>query len=413
MSRWKSFAVRSGVLLLILGGMPLLWYQSHYAQPLAPPTEKKLPSPNGYDTLIQATEAQVGQVRWVPPPDSYKESLAERKKLLAANQRFLDRTRDAIAQEFMVTDSYSEVGTYADHLGQLYFLGQTYADSGNYSEALRCALDMLELGLMAPRGGDLTAREAGHLYEKYGRQLAWQIVEHIEGKSAREAALRLEKMEEKRWPLPESLREELQHRNNGSRFLEFKDGPIFLWERLALGNTETYSQSYPTTRDTTPFWERVKTVYGGPKALEDAAATWVKWAEEQADRPWNPARSWGIPDGPLSQESFLQTHYSDLELSEAYTRTESSLLRGYLALHAYKREHGAYPESLATLVTKGYLHRVTPDPFSSTFDPLQYQPGGKLWSVGPDGKDNGGKSNGVEAGEWTSGQPSGDVLPRM
>jgi hypothetical protein len=62
------------------------------------------------------------------------------------------------------------------------------------------------------------------------------------------------------------------------------------------------------------------------------------------------------------------------------------MTRAGLALFEYKRTHGAFPETLATL---GLCDLI--DPFAN--QPLHYRPEGEgfvLYSVGEDGKDNGG-----------------------
>ena len=72
--------------------------------------------------------------------------------------------------------------------------------------------------------------------------------------------------------------------------------------------------------------------------------------------------------------------------------TQNALLAVSFALRAYRLDHGAYPATLAAL-TPAYLSRVPDDPFAIS-GPLRYKrQGGKyvLYSVGPDGKDNGGK----------------------
>jgi hypothetical protein len=69
---------------------------------------------------------------------------------------------------------------------------------------------------------------------------------------------------------------------------------------------------------------------------------------------------------------------------------DNRLLATTLALRAYRLDHGAYPASLETLAPK-YLPSVPQDPFGS--GALRYRltsSGYSLYSVGPDGKDDGG-----------------------
>lgn len=95
---------------------------------------------------------------------------------------------------------------------------------------------------------------------------------------------------------------------------------------------------------------------------------------------------------------------------DAATRTaESAVLRrdgllAGLALELFRRDHGAYPESLDALVP-AYLPAVPPDRF--TGEPLHYrlidgQP--RLWSVGADRNDDGGVAPAESRGDeirWT------------
>ncbi|HEX9998358.1 MAG TPA: hypothetical protein VGB45_14565, partial [Abditibacterium sp.] len=70
---------------------------------------------------------------------------------------------------------------------------------------------------------------------------------------------------------------------------------------------------------------------------------------------------------------------------------QNLLLR--LALRAYRLENGTYPEKISQLAPK-YLKKVPVDPFGKG-EIWRYKRNGDTflaWSVGPDGKDDGGKS---------------------
>ena len=76
------------------------------------------------------------------------------------------------------------------------------------------------------------------------------------------------------------------------------------------------------------------------------------------------------------------------------------LARLAFALAAYKADKGQYPPDLASLA-KEYVREVPADLF--TGKPLIYKPDGGgylLYSVGPDGKDDGGKRFGPESRGW-------------
>ncbi len=90
------------------------------------------------------------------------------------------------------------------------------------------------------------------------------------------------------------------------------------------------------------------------------------------------------------------------EQSAKRNQAKMRLLIGELAVQQYRLEHGSAPEKLADLVP-GCLPAVPIDPYSG--NPLIYRPtssGYDLYSVGPDGVDDGGKpmERGVSLDIW-------------
>ncbi len=77
--------------------------------------------------------------------------------------------------------------------------------------------------------------------------------------------------------------------------------------------------------------------------------------------------------------------------SDTKSRTQNNLLMVALALRAYKMEHEKYPAALTELAPE-YLEQIPNDPFSLkkafpySLQGEQYS----LYSIGPDGEDNGG-----------------------
>jgi len=82
------------------------------------------------------------------------------------------------------------------------------------------------------------------------------------------------------------------------------------------------------------------------------------------------------------------------ELKDKTVVAHERLLAGELALRSCQLEQGRVPARLGDLVTN-YLSKVPEDPF--TRQPLMYRPQGTNWllySVGPDGVDDGGRPAG-------------------
>jgi hypothetical protein len=79
---------------------------------------------------------------------------------------------------------------------------------------------------------------------------------------------------------------------------------------------------------------------------------------------------------------------------DLYNQTLSSQMLCELALHTYHARHHAYPSSLKALVPQ-YLSKLPDDPFaaSGTFGYTRIKRGYRLYSIGPDGIDDGGKAS--------------------
>lgn len=392
MSRWKRIVVSAGVPLLLLSGATAQWYQSHYVAPFAPPPAQKLPFPNGYDTLQQAMRL-LDPVKIDQYP--YTNYISARQQFLSANKDSMAKTREALTQGYMMPRvTYTPpVYTGMSHQDMLMRVAQIHAESGNSPEAMQCCLDTMELGIVMPRGGDFTAREAGHLYEVRGRRGAWSLADHIDVATARRAIQRLETMEKRRWPLAESLREHLRLRALTPDINNFKKGPVFVWEKMVLETTGK-TDTNPLKEKAETLWNRAKAVYYGPTPAVDSTQALIQTWQERFKQPWQP------------QQEEQTSQYSYQKFADVFQRTQSLLLRTYLALHVHHLERGNYPESLEDLVAGGYLKSIPVDPFSPTGALLRYNPsGGKLWSVGPDARDNNGQDGNDQNDNGYTGIP--------
>ena len=96
-----------------------------------------------------------------------------------------------------------------------------------------------------------------------------------------------------------------------------------------------------------------------------------------------------LPTDPVNQ--ILLSGFGQVRMREVEADTQNALLLTTLALRAYSLDHGAYPPTLAALAPH-YLQTVPADPFALSGS-LRYKLTGTkyvLYSVGPDGKDDGG-----------------------
>jgi hypothetical protein len=425
MGKFKWFAVGAGATLIALGGVGALWYRSNYVVPPELERTVALPSPNGFDTLQQAFRLEIGGLDGVttsPPKDEPPGPLEKRLKLLTANQPSIEKTREALSQEYLTPpiktpgEGFLRGAPTREQARMLTFAARTHAESGNLAEGMRCALDAIELGVTIPRGGPVIPALVGYACESIGEKSAWEIADKLDPKAARAAVERLEKIEARRWPLVKNFEED-RHLNNRTWIRSLFQGNLKeIWEATGsdmyfsdgtMRNAEGEVLEQPSLVERAgTLWTRMRIVYHGPKTVMENSATYQKAIEERAKLPWGSQRpTLPVPSDPLTQ--LMAPLYPQAEFKEASLRTRAALLRAHLALRAAFLETGRYPDA----------PNLPTDPFSPTRSPLRYKTDGKkftLWSVGPDAKDDGGEP--IEGQQWQRADDEsykpGDVVAR-
>lgn len=83
-------------------------------------------------------------------------------------------------------------------------------------------------------------------------------------------------------------------------------------------------------------------------------------------------------------------------------RSRQAALEAVLALQAYRRDHGTYPESLAAL-RPTYLENIPTDPCDPSGKPIRYRRdsanSASVWNIGLDGQDDGGTELEIDEGD--------------
>ena len=399
-SRSERALVAVGILVpsLVLAGVAIN-ARLNDVPPLVLP-EHTLPVPNAYDTL------RVAKVQVVPlkdgielsPKDTKKvQPLAGRQALLAANTEAIAKIRQALSQEYRqpVTYETSQLfPEYAEHreLARLLaFASKTHADSGNYSEAARCATDALALGMKIPRGGALIGALVGIACEAIGRNALLRVVGDLDATALKTTLERLDALEQERWPLAETLEVERLWSQKSIRYLA-KQNPGTLLE--SLGYKEEDSQQNR--------WLALRLMF-----------TSKRLAAENNDRHYAkliaavklPYRKGGIslPTPTDALNELLLPVLDSGHFNEARNRTEANLLRARLSL----------------LLTGKPDSRFT-DPVGQD-KPLHVKKDGEhfiLYSVGPDGDDDNGRAGvpsqsfmaKLERGRALSAEDEGDLV---
>jgi hypothetical protein len=394
---------------VLLAGAVWGWWRWMNVVPVIPIPAVELPSPNGFDYYVAAAGriVELDAVRHALQPDSGVSS-AERAELLRKNAPALRMLREGFQYECRVLPvrSWGSQGHDRFGLRQLAPLlrleAQARAAAGDTAGAMESCLDGLRLGQDILRGADFD----GSLTSAHVQTLIWYSawgLDDPDALRARDAARRLEAILERQVPFADALREEkrtglvsLQELLRLSRWRdEFESNPNL----GAVAGTALLGMLGRVPKDERPDWNetwerarlhahmylfsssRVFQVYGTRMdALIEAGST--AWPS----RPPVPAPS----DCPVNQALPVDVDRIRCQLLE--TQARNALLLVTLALRAYRLERGGYPETLAELAPS-YLRKLPADPFGAGQGFGYRREGGRyvLYSVGPDGKDDGGE----------------------
>jgi hypothetical protein len=377
-----------------------LWYSN--VDPVVTIPSTLLPSPNGYDYYASAAHSMV-DVSGVTYASKNRHStrnpmdraytLAEKEALLAKNAEVLRKIREGLRLpctrppyrvETQVKQGIEAMSAIRGLAFLLRLEAQVRAARGDWAGACESRLDCIQIGLDMARGGELLDMLSGAVPEDVGRHGFSRILDHLDGPQARAAAQRMAALVAGRTPYADLVRED-KWTDQAQMLAAMRKAH---WRRGALP-----SGAKP--------WDKAIAV--GRLAFESrrrAMGEYTRYMDEVIaceERPYA-LRS---PLPPSPRDAYNKGH-TGVDLSELYRgaglidtdqQTQNTLFAVTLALRAYRVEHGVYPAKLTDLVP-GYFGRLPEDPFAQ-HGPLQYKRTGGgclLYSVGPDGRDDGGSA---------------------
>lgn len=226
------------------------------------------------------------------------------------------------------------------------------------------------------------------IIESHARQALDGEIAHLDGAQAARAAKRLENLAATRATYKEALGEE-------------RDAQLFQWKATIEKNLYDKQRD----REFEAALERGETdpVYksGPAPKLRSPLINWrvrgvnQQWARgmdallANADAPWS-KRATELPEAMDSKMAKLVNKVGESRFFHAKADAFAQLTLARLALHAYRKDNGVYPQSLAQLTPK-YLSVIPTDAFADGA-PLHYKRNGtryQLWSLGPNAKDDG------------------------
>ncbi len=376
----------------------------------APPAP---PKPNGYDLYVAAATAMTRANPQVDPASdptiltdpkvrAQRYGLARRRTWLVSNAQAFALFNQALQTPTLapVNRSFNAVG-FRDFAKLRQLARDKSAQSntlwmrGDYNGAMQSNLDTIQLGHDMRRGGGLMATLVGIAISAIGRGGTGDTIERLDAAQCKSAARRLEKLLEARWKLDQVFTEEKAA--TLAAMMEVFGQPK--WRSGFLNN------------EIKPL-ERLRVYTTSKQQIVDVVGAHYNWEIGNARLAY--AKKAAAPARLGDPFSDLLIPNSDrARINEARGSMGDSTLMLQLALRAYKLEKGAYPPALKMLVP-AYIRAVPADPFGGG-EPLRYQISGvtyRLWSIGPDGVDDGGAPIPPRAGarpakNWPGERPRG------
>jgi len=352
---------------------------------------RTVPNPNAYDFYVDAAKrvvmtADIDDARIKPkrstssyiPKRTY--TLNEKKAIIAANAPALNTFRKGLQYKCMspLMNPTSSLGSFSElrTLAKLISLEtQVYNQSGEPMKAMQSCLDGIQLGSDTAQGSGLmvylssAAASAINIYNATP-----DLINKLSAKDAQDAATRLEKITSNYYPFIEITRNER-------------------YTNLQAMKSNVSSAAAITPRPTS-ISKAINWFTGGIQVGFMLSGLIADWNSElgYAARPYAEHTKFTTASyGTLMQ--ILAPVIQQARFKYEYTLCADQMLMLQLALRAYKATTGTYPSKLSDLTPK-YLKQIPTDRFASTgtYNYKQTTKGYILYSIGPDGKDDKGKT---------------------
>ncbi len=296
-------------------------------------------------------------------------TLADKQMLLDENHATLAMFREGLKYPYMETyvRSFNTMFPYYARfrgVARLLMLeAQVRAAHGDWDGAMQSSLDSVEMGVKMPRGACLIGRLVGIACEGIGRKQAWKALPHLNAAQTRVAIARLESIRAQHTPYVDTMQEEIWWEQSGLR------------EIMKNPNWRLHSSGFFGGEGDNTQWQGVILFGWSNRTFINDMNEFQRETLRRARLPYYTAHGLPPipqPFDPLCAilfPVFDQARYQDVAGSE----TQDALLLTSLALHAYALDnHGAYPDTLAQLKPK-YLANLPADPLAIGVEPLRYK----------------------------------------
>ncbi|MEO7715428.1 MAG: hypothetical protein ABIY70_04460 [Capsulimonas sp.] len=350
------------------------------------PAPKPPPSPNAMDDYLKAGALLMDDNLFDaahPPGTSASAALtpAVQDRILNHNAPAMAALHQGLMHEFQMWPPRSFIGfpKYRKTARYLAFQRDVHATRGDWGAAMQTTLDGLQMGSDMRRGGGLIPTLFGVTVGAISRDPRYHIIDHLSPEETKAAFERIHAINANRVTLAQMLQQDEWDRQT-DLMAQFQHPN---WRsQLAAGAMPSGNSTPPPFLSYTLRSKR--SVMQHYTRYMDAAVVAAR-----ARRPIAPYAT----HTPRSLDDMVIIDVSEIQQKYNSDVTQNNFLELQLALRAYKFQHGSYPETLGAL-TPDLETAIPDDPFAPG-KPFHYQKTANsyvLYSVGPDGVDDGGKA---------------------
>ncbi len=394
----RNATISFAILCFCLIGM-FVWFLRLTAIPTLIISTSPMPTPNAFDSFNEAVANMKDAAKIDFASQSFHSgktlddrpySLRERQKLITENAPVLSLFREGMGQEYMAP-SIRSIFTLQPYLSKyrkltrlLILNSQIQAEKGDWNCAVLSRLDAIEFGNKILTGGALMHSLVGNACISLGQRGISPLFKMLSTAQTKSALARLEKIDRDTYPLSETLQEE--KRSGQAQILEvyrrirtYKD--IIELNNLSFGNPIDNNRKV------------LEYVLMDKRGVIDTYARYMDSIIAISNSPYDALASFPVvPKDPVNQllDSDPSTFSTCICSSKCLIAADRMFMLE-LALKIYKDEHGKYPSSLSQVVPD-ILAKLPNDPFApmNSFKYRLNKSGYVLYSLGPDGKDDGG-----------------------
>jgi hypothetical protein len=348
---------------------------------------------NGFDLYLQASKLIISAS---PPVDALDDGKQEtdpkvraQKYALARKEAWLKKNAKGFAlfQKALTlpthhpkmvdtTDNFSSYGALRQLARDKAIERNAREMRGDWSGSIQSRLDTVQMGNGVSRGGPIIAFLVGAAIEAIGRNEPWAATEKLNASQARVSAVRLEKIYKDRFTHVETLAEEKAY-------------------GLALLRAEFRKPNWRDMRR----WDRAASPADLAQSLTIEPEEIIHNYKRAMDAHIANARlSYSAPKTVVAETNdvfsrgMIGDYYDQIRFLSTRSDASNAVWLCALALRAFRAENGKYPTALDELAPR-YLKEIPADPFGGG-EKLRYKRTANsyvLWSIGPDGKDDGGR----------------------